>query len=110
MTHSTCYIEVMKDAAVERVPDFGVLRETLVPELKRPPGRGYYWLSDVSKWATSQGKPIRYIDNCWIEIELSAEELTRFLSDLYPDGTPEELRQHGNPSGRHRYVVVAEEF
>ena len=72
MTYSTCRIDVLKDAAIERIPDFGIVREGLIPALKREPGGSHYWLPDVSAWAKARGKPIHYIDNCWIEVQLSA--------------------------------------
>lgn len=108
ITYRTCRIDVLKDAAIERVPDFGILRQPFVASLEGQKGQPpTVW--EVVAWAKAHDKHIHYIDNCSIEVELSAEELTRFIRDIHgTDQTVQDLTARLNPSDR--YVLAAEEF
>ena len=108
MTYTTCKIDVLKDAAIERFPDCGIRRLAFAADLEGPNGQTpTVW--EVTAWADAHDKHIHYIDNCWIEVEFSAEELTGFIRDTRgADQEAQELTARLSPSDR--YILTAEEF
>lgn len=110
MTYSTCRIDALEDAAVERFPDFGILRLAFAPDLKKPPGGGHYWLPVVTDWANARDMPITYIDKSWIEVEMSADGLADFLRDTYGDENQVAHELISMLRASDRYILAAEEF
>jgi hypothetical protein len=64
----------------------------------------------LSGWAACHGAPCRYVDNCWVRVEVSPEQLLAFLIDVsgVPESTIEVVRTR--MSEAFRYVIVMEEF
>jgi hypothetical protein len=64
---------------------------------------GAYRLSD---WAKARGLERHYVDNCWVRVQASGEQVLEFLRDLIgPDVAP---IAGLDPSGA--YLIEAEEF
>jgi hypothetical protein len=62
---------------------------------------GPYGLAD---WAKERGLPIYYVDNCWVRVAVSKQELWIFLADVLGISQLEPLADPGP------FLIEAEEF
>ena len=108
MTYQTCWIEVLDRGQSEPLNPTYVTRATKLADLDMLSAR--FSIQTLTRWAASQGAPSRYIDNCWVRVEVSAQQLLEFLTDVSP--APETVIKdiETRISQALRYVIVAEEF
>jgi hypothetical protein len=85
MPYSSCWIDNLAPVGVSAVPDLKSARQPFVRDLQAPDS-GHYLLPAVTRWAEKYGIDIHHWNNCWIEIELSAEGLRDFIRDVYGPG------------------------
>ena len=77
-------------------------------DLPQPLSRfGPYELAD---WAKDRGLSIEYVDNCWVRVAVTGQDLIAFLAKHYGADHPFVLETRARVSGPCRYVIVAEEF
>ncbi len=101
MTHVSNWIEVM---AGDRSTEAGFVSRRMAPPHDR------YGPYSLAAWARERAIDLDYVDNCWLRVEVSADQLRAFLSDLYPPDDPYLLEVSRRLTGDRRYVIVAEEF
>jgi len=78
--------------------------------LEARPGYGDYWVPIVQRWAQEHGSPIRYIDNCWLGIAVSAADLVEFLRSLDQPGNSWIEPLIDRVDQADSYLVWAEEY
>jgi hypothetical protein len=109
MTFNEGWIEVFSggaqqalDSARKTLPEFG--------RLVARAGRGDSWVPFLEKWAKARNADIHYIDNCWLNVAVSAEDLLNFLGDIDQPGNAWVALLVARIDKRDSYIIVAEEF
>ena len=108
MTYRSSWIEVLDEGQSEpEHPTYATKARTLLELDNFANGFSIRTLCD---WASSQGATLRYVDNCWVRVEVSAGELLHFLTNVLQvsETTIEKLRMPKSESSR--YIIVSEEF
>lgn len=107
MTHNSGWIEVLPGGASEPLDS---RRQGLKRFAGLQGGPGEYWVPRVEQWAKAKALEIHYIDNCWLRVAVSADQLVDFLEELAPQYgqwvAPLIVRVQRDDS----YVIEAEEF
>ena len=105
MTYSSCWIEALPADHIEpENPTAATRAPTLVKLEGANGGRVSVWA--LSDWALSHGAPRRYVDNCWLRVEVPGALLRQFMADF---GVAGETGISEIDDAR-QYVVVAEEY
>jgi len=111
MTYFSAWIERLPpgqsdpDPSVHN-PNKDVFKSGLSGDLQRPG----ILVGPLRDWANTQGAPIRGFDNCFIRVEVSAEQLRHFLRNGSELGQECIEAIERDIISADRYVIVAEEF
>jgi len=108
MTYRSFWIEALDEGQSEpEIPTYAT-RARNIAKLDRFADKCS--VRTLTDWASSQGASARYIDNCWVRVEVSVGQLFEFLTEIadIPESTLETLRTR--TSDAYRCVMVAEEF
>jgi hypothetical protein len=104
MTYISNWIEIKTGG-----PGDGTADATCLLDAFPPPNHGY-GPNYLQAWARSQNLPIEYIDNCWLRVEVTADQLRTFLNELYAKHPACIAEALSKINISERYVIVAEEF
>jgi hypothetical protein len=107
MTYNEGWIEVLKggaavplDSSRKDLGRFGKL-------FARPGG---YWVPRVQKWANTRGLHIHYIDNCWLRVAVTAQQLVEFLEGLVERRESWVEALIARVDSDDSYIIEAEEY
>jgi hypothetical protein len=75
-----------------------------------PPPHDRYGPYKLQDWARTKGLHIEYIDNCWLRVDVTANQLRSFLDELYAEDRSQIAELLPKISANSEYVIVAEEF
>lgn len=102
---STCLMAYPEPLSREQLEHYALANETLhgIPGL---PDR--FSPFDLSKWAKEAGLEVFYVDNCWIRVPVTADQLRAFYSaHLRPE---DDARLAAKVVDVTNYLLEAEEF
>jgi hypothetical protein len=109
MTYNEGWVEVLRDGAADPLDAARKGLERFA-KLESRPGYGDYWVPRLQKWAQARGHAIHYIDNCWLNVAVSAADLTEFLRSIDQPQNTWIARLIARVDPGDSYVIVAEEF
>ncbi len=105
MTSMSLYLRAYPEPLAPEVLEAGALDAAVVAKLDRfARDCGPYVLG---AWAKERGLAAYYVDNCWVRVPVSAEELGQFLDSIL-GVTVAEILPPESRSGD--FIIEAEEF
>jgi hypothetical protein len=107
VTYNEGWIEVLKGGASTPLDS---ARQDLTRFGKLYAGPGDYWVPRVQQWAEARGLEIHYVDNCWLRVAVSAEQLVQFLKGLPAHGEDWASALVARIDPSDSYIIEAEEF
>ncbi|KQY95052.1 MULTISPECIES: hypothetical protein [unclassified Brevundimonas] len=106
MTMFSCSLLV-----VDPIADLQTLENSALPNARHVSLAGLpyrFGPSEVSVWARKRAIDIYYVDNCWVRVPVTPEELRIFLHDM--GATCSELTTFSEPDFRQSLIIDADEF
>ena len=103
MTYRSCWIEELSAPTPASAESEG----TLIAWLDRVDG--FPSVHQLGEWAKASGLPIHYVDNCWVRVRASPEQLKSYLERTLASGADARtIIDSIKPDAS--YVIVSEEF
>jgi hypothetical protein len=105
MTSMSLYLRAYPEPLAPEVLESAALKAAVVANLARFAREcGPYVLAG---WAKERGLAAHYVDNCWVRVPVSAEELGQFLDSILGLTVAETLPPESRTGD---FIIEAEEF